>query len=211
MTTNDFDPIGLSVEPGTTVRFEIDTGSHSATAYTDRIPAEATPFDSGVLSGGGFEHTFDIAGTYDYYCLPHKAMGMVGRLVVGDSGGPADADPVPDGAVPDSERIVEERAIAAGDFDDGRGGGGGMMGGRPGMMGERGSGWMKLMPLGFVTALAGVVGGVAYLAGRRGQTSSIPHDGAVATLRDRYARGEIDEVEFRERRRRLEQDGQSDD
>lgn len=208
MHNNNFDPIGLYVEPGTTVRFEIEEGSHSATAYADRLPADAAPFDSGVLSQGEFEHTFEVPGTYDYYCIPHKSMGMVGRIVVGSPGGPAERNPIPDGAVPGSERIVQEGTVSAGDFDDPPGGGGGMMGGGPGMMGERGSGWMMLMPLGFVTALAGVVGGIAYLAGRQGGQPSTTHDPAVATLRERYARGEIDEDEYRERRRRLEQDGQ---
>lgn len=44
-----FDPIGLHVDPGTTVQFEIEAGSHSATAYEDRIPASADPFDGGVI------------------------------------------------------------------------------------------------------------------------------------------------------------------
>ena len=54
-----FDPIGLHVEPGTTVQFEIEAGSHSATAYEGRIPSKATPFDSGVISTGKFGQTFD--------------------------------------------------------------------------------------------------------------------------------------------------------
>lgn len=64
-----FDPIGLNIDPGTTVRFEIAAGTHSATAYSDRIPSGAPPFDSGILSAGGFTHTFETRGTYDYYCI----------------------------------------------------------------------------------------------------------------------------------------------
>lgn len=134
-------------------------------------------------------------------------MGMVGRIVVGDAGGPAETDPIPDGAVPDSERILEERTVTAGDFDESHGGGGGMMGGGPSKMGERGPGWMMLVLIGFVTALAGVVGGVAYLAARQGRTGAATRDHAVASLRERYARGEIDEDEYGERRRRLEGGG----
>lgn len=43
MENNYFDPIGLYVEPGTRVRFEIESGSHSATAYADRLPPDAPP------------------------------------------------------------------------------------------------------------------------------------------------------------------------
>jgi plastocyanin len=82
MGNNYFDPIGLHVDPGTTVRFEIAAGGHSATAYEDRIPADASAFDSGVISSGGFEYTFDEPGTYDYFCIPHESVGMVGRVVV---------------------------------------------------------------------------------------------------------------------------------
>lgn len=79
------------VEPGTTVRWELIQGSHSTTAYAEmnnkpnRIPAEASAWDSGVKSEPGttFERTFDVPGVYDYYCTPHEGLGMVGRLVVG--------------------------------------------------------------------------------------------------------------------------------
>jgi plastocyanin len=97
MGNNYFDPIGLHVEPGTTVRFELAAGAHSATAYSDRIPDGATAFDSGTISQGSFEHTFETPGTYDYYCLPHKSVGMVGRIVVDSPGGPAEGSSIPAG------------------------------------------------------------------------------------------------------------------
>jgi len=28
------------------------------------------------------EETFDTAGTYDYYCEPHRGAGMVGKVIV---------------------------------------------------------------------------------------------------------------------------------
>lgn len=175
MADHHFDPIGLAVEPGATVRFEIDSGSHSATAYTDRIPEGATPFDSGVISAGSFEYTFETAGTYDYYCSPHRSAGMVGRVVVGDPGGPAEASPIPDGAVPDSDTILAEGSVGIDEFegsDGGRRGHG--MGPRDGMNGG-GPGWMFLIPVGFITAFLGVVGGVVYWAsGRTEETRSSP-------------------------------------
>jgi len=106
MGNNYFEPIGLHIEPGTTVRFEIAAGTHSATAYENRIPSDASAFDSEVISSGGFEYTFEKPGTYDYYCIPHKSVGMVGRIVVGSPGGPAEDSPIPDGDVPRAKRSL---------------------------------------------------------------------------------------------------------
>lgn len=129
-TENDtyyFDPIGLSVDPGTTVTFEIRSGSHSATAYDDRIPGSASTWDSGVLStqGATWEHTFEATGTHDYYCIPHKSLGMVGRIVVGEPGGPAEGSMPPDGIVPESATIVEQGSVPYTAFTSGAAGAGG--------------------------------------------------------------------------------------
>ena len=170
MGTNYFDPVGLYVEPGTTVRFEIEAGSHSATAYHDRVPPEATPFDSGTMSEGEFEYTFDTPGTYDYYCIPHKSMGMVGRIVVGEAGGPAEATPIPDGDVPDSESIMDQGAIGIDEFEEADGDThGGMMGSGSRMNGG-GPGWMMLMPIGFLAAVVGLMGGAIYWLSRRSKS-----------------------------------------
>lgn len=203
MGNTDFDPIGLHVEPGTTVRFEIEAGSHSATAYEGRIPAAGTPFDSGVHSQGRFEHTFEVPGTYDYYCIPHESMGMVGRIVVGEPGGPAEDTSIPAGAVPDSEAIIEQGAITVDEFDgssanrDDR-----MMKG--GMKSGGGPGWLVLMPLGFVSVLVGAVGAVVYWASRRGTARAVGEGAALSTHREQSARGDIDEDEFQRRRNHLE-------
>ena len=167
MGNNYFDPIGLYVEPGTTVRFAIEAGSHSATAYEDRIPAESSPFDSGVISAGSFDYTFDTPGTYDYYCIPHQSMGMVGRIIVGEPGGPAESTPIPDGAVPESETILEQETVSINQFDEADGDHGGMMGSGSGMMNGGGPGWMMLMPFGFLTVVIGLAGGIAYWVARR--------------------------------------------
>lgn len=198
MGNNYFDPVGLFVEPGTTVRFEIVDGSHSATAYSDRIPADADSFDSGVISEGGFEHTFTEPGTYDYYCSPHQSMGMVGRVVVGEPGGPAESGSIPAGSVPDSDDIVEQGAITTEEAGGSGGHGRGMMGGG---MGDH-DGWMLLAPLGFLTAVVGLVTVVAYLATCGEERDA---DSAVETLRDRYERGELTEAEFERRRDRLKE------
>lgn len=119
-----FDPIGLFVEGGEEVTWVLDSGAHSSTAYHEsldaasvtRIPEAAEPWDSGILTevGATFEHAFDVQGTYDYFCIPHKQLGMVGRLVVGEPGG-VDGDP-PDGDVPSPQAIVEQGAISYDEF-----------------------------------------------------------------------------------------------
>ena len=92
-----FDPVGLWVPPGTTVRWVLDANVHTTTAYHPandhhplRIPNRARPWDSGPLVNPGtwFSVTLTVEGIYDYYCTPHEIAGMVGRLVVGRPRGP---------------------------------------------------------------------------------------------------------------------------
>ncbi|MFB6164976.1 MAG: plastocyanin/azurin family copper-binding protein [Haloarculaceae archaeon] len=123
-----FDPIGLHVQPGETVTWKIASGSHSTTAYAEsnpqasvrRIPQDAEAWDSGILTdpGATFEQKFTVEGTYDYYCIPHKTLGMVGRLVVGQPGGGVSGQP-PDGNVPKPEKIVSAGAVGWSDFHSG--------------------------------------------------------------------------------------------
>lgn len=87
-----FDPDVVWLEAGGTVTFVNESGTHSATAYAeangkpDRIPSGAEAFDSGTLveEGAEFSHTFETEGVYDYYCIPHEALGMIGTIVVGN-------------------------------------------------------------------------------------------------------------------------------
>ncbi|WP_436935829.1 plastocyanin/azurin family copper-binding protein [Halovenus marina] len=89
---NVFSPAVVWVEEGATVTWDIASGSHSVTSYhpdTDgemRIPEGATAFDSGTLSEEEtYEHTFEARGVYNYYCRPHRGLGMVGLVVVGEA------------------------------------------------------------------------------------------------------------------------------
>ena len=92
-----FDPIGLLIEPGQTVRWKVHSNVHTTTAYHPkndhhslRIPERAVPWDSRFLvnPGNHFEVTLTVPGVYDYFCAPHEVAGMVGRIVVGQPGGP---------------------------------------------------------------------------------------------------------------------------
>ncbi len=103
-----FDPVGLHVQSGQTVRWtNRDAGnSHTVTAYHPnifdrprRIPESATPWNSDyLLPDQSFSFTFAEEGVYDYYCVPHEHAGMVGRIVVGMP--PAEEPDYPAGADP---------------------------------------------------------------------------------------------------------------
>ncbi|UDL90423.1 hypothetical protein LGH82_03360 [Mesorhizobium sp. PAMC28654] len=88
-----FDPVGILVMPGQTIRWtNLDSGnSHTTTAYNPanferklRMPEAAKPWNSDYLMPGeAFSVTFTEQGVYDYYCIPHEQAGMVGRIIVG--------------------------------------------------------------------------------------------------------------------------------
>lgn len=90
-----FNPIGVLIEPGATIKFVFDVPDNTTTAYEDRIPEDAEPWDSGLITeqGATFEKTFDVPGTYDYYSKPREDKDMFGRIVVGKPGGPAEDAP----------------------------------------------------------------------------------------------------------------------
>jgi len=90
-----FEPVGLRIKPGQTIRWILDMDVHSSAAYHPknamhslRIPESAAPWDSGLMTtkGAHFDHVFTVEGVYDYFCLPHEGDGMVGRIIVGQPG-----------------------------------------------------------------------------------------------------------------------------
>lgn len=88
-----FEPWGIVVPVGALVSFINDdpANSHTATGFHPalfqqprRIPRQAIPWDTGfLLPGDRRDVRFDVPGVFDFYCLPHLAHGMVGRIVVG--------------------------------------------------------------------------------------------------------------------------------
>ncbi|NHN49540.1 halocyanin [Halostella sp. JP-L12] len=101
MSAKDFTPQEYEVSVGTTVTWKnTSSKGHTVTAYDDGIPEGAEYFASGgydseseardgwrsneglLTSGDTYEHTFEVAGEYDYVCLPHENGGMVGTIVV---------------------------------------------------------------------------------------------------------------------------------
>lgn len=117
VTTEDggqhFEPHVVWVEQGATVTWELESGTHTATAYTaandlpERIPEGGAAFDSGTMSEAGatFERTFETPGVYDYVCTPHRTVGMIGTIIVGEP----DAHGQPGLEEPDSDLHEKER------------------------------------------------------------------------------------------------------
>lgn len=99
-----YNPDSVTVAPGITVVWQ-NTGSigHSVTAYENEIPGEAEYFASGgfdseqaarqvypegeIGSGEQYQHTFQVEGSYRYFCIPHETAGMVTSLEVATGGG----------------------------------------------------------------------------------------------------------------------------
>ncbi|MFC6723047.1 halocyanin domain-containing protein [Halobium palmae] len=74
-----FDPPAVRIDPGTTVVWEWSGkgGVHNVAAEDGRFESEMTD-----EAGHTFEQTIESAGMHKYACVPHKAMGMKGALVV---------------------------------------------------------------------------------------------------------------------------------
>jgi plastocyanin len=76
-----FDPTAVEIPVGGSVEWKNeDTEGHTATAVD-------VSFDSGVIGPGGtFTHTFDSAGTYDFFCAIHAEMrGTITVVAAGPS------------------------------------------------------------------------------------------------------------------------------
>jgi plastocyanin len=97
-----FDPETIQVTPGTTVKWVWEGDNHNVVVESqpDDADWEGQPPDETYDTGHEYEHTFETLGTYDYFCQPHKSVGMVGTVEVVESiSTPEPSGPtVPDGA-----------------------------------------------------------------------------------------------------------------
>jgi plastocyanin len=77
-----FVPETLTVSKGTTVSWtNEDTTLHTVTSGSAESGNSGTEFDSSYLAAGKtFQHPFNTAGTFDYYCTLHPY--MKGKVVV---------------------------------------------------------------------------------------------------------------------------------
>lgn len=103
MTATAFRPQELTVTVGEEMVWEnTSSRGHTVTAYESDLPDGAAYFASGgyeseeaarsgfwdangggtLTSGETYRHTFEVAGTYPYVCIPHERANMVGTVVV---------------------------------------------------------------------------------------------------------------------------------
>jgi plastocyanin len=82
-----FEPASFQIAVGDTVRWTWDAGSHNvkSSSTPDGSDWTGTPGDEFDTFGRGYTytHTFEVAGTYEYYCAPHRGSGMTGSFTVG--------------------------------------------------------------------------------------------------------------------------------
>jgi plastocyanin len=93
MTNYSFQPSHLTVTPGTKVTWVNKANTqHTSTSGTSCKPDGK--WNSGnVDPEGSFSYTFDAAGTYSFFCIPHCSMGMTGVIEVTGNGPKAGTSP----------------------------------------------------------------------------------------------------------------------
>ena len=87
-----FTPDSVAIGVGETVEFHNTSAlvhtvtgdpSRASLDASVRLPGGAEPFHSGRMKPGAtFSHTFEAAGTYRYFCVPHEGAKMRGVVVV---------------------------------------------------------------------------------------------------------------------------------
>ncbi len=76
-----FAPSTISIHVGDTVRWNWGSGGHSTTSGSSCNPDGL--WNSGILSSGStFSRTFNTAGNFPYFCIPHCGLGMTGTVSV---------------------------------------------------------------------------------------------------------------------------------
>ena len=79
-----FAPTEVWIDSGTTVTFEWISDGHNV--LFEEMPSDAGVSGHEPIEGEGFsfEVTFETGGIYGYYCDPHKSLGMLGGIAVGE-------------------------------------------------------------------------------------------------------------------------------
>ncbi|MFC7166448.1 plastocyanin/azurin family copper-binding protein [Halospeciosus flavus] len=78
----------LYIQPGTTVKFVWESDNHNINV--DKQPEGASWKGVPEIHNTGYthSHTFTTKGRYHFWCDPHKSLGMIGDIVVNESGQP---------------------------------------------------------------------------------------------------------------------------
>ena len=73
----------VRINPGDTVFWKATDKGHNVQFISKNgVPEGVEKFKSKI--GKDTEYTFTIPGIYAYWCVPHKTMGMIGFVIVGD-------------------------------------------------------------------------------------------------------------------------------
>lgn len=103
----------LQIEPGTTVNFVWVTSTHNI--VVENQPDDASWEGHETIEESGFEYdfTFEVEGTYEFFCQPHVAQGMIGTIEVGEGLGGGDGEPQFLPAIPDAARTLAIATVLA--------------------------------------------------------------------------------------------------
>ncbi|HYQ57368.1 MAG TPA: plastocyanin/azurin family copper-binding protein [Draconibacterium sp.] len=82
VTSNVFTPKNLTIEVGDVVEWQNNQGFHNVNGTTSTYPENPESFGNNVGSGWTYSYTFNTAGSYNYRCDPHAALGMTGTIEV---------------------------------------------------------------------------------------------------------------------------------
>ena len=73
----------VRIDPGDTVFWKATNPGHNVEFISKKgVPAGVAKFKSKV--GKDTEFTFTVPGIYAYWCVPHKTLGMIGFIIVGN-------------------------------------------------------------------------------------------------------------------------------
>ena len=72
----------VNVEVGDTVFWKSTNPGHNVEFIKGGVPAGVEKFKTKFSKDA--EYTFTVPGIYAYWCTPHKSMGMIGFVVVGN-------------------------------------------------------------------------------------------------------------------------------
>ena len=73
----------INIEVGDTIFWKATTSGHNVEFIKSGTPEGVEKFRSPVSKDT--QYKFEIPGIYAYWCTPHKGMGMIGFVVVGNN------------------------------------------------------------------------------------------------------------------------------
>ena len=73
----------VNIEVGDTVYWKSTTPGHNVEFIKSGFPEGIEKFKSKISKDA--QYKFEIPGIYAYWCTPHKGMGMIGFVVVGNN------------------------------------------------------------------------------------------------------------------------------